>query len=497
MRSKQTGTCWGRTVFRSGTRRLVAAIIAVGVVAPVSMSASASAATGYDAVADPGSMYSVVRATGAVDFWQAGYTGQGVDVAVIDSGVAPVDGLSSPGKVVDGPDLSFDSQVPALTRLDAFGHGTHMAGIIAGRAAAAEGGYADDASNFLGMAPDARIVSIKVAAADGATDVTQVIAAIDWVVQHHDDPGMNIRVLNLSYGTVTAQEYGVDPLAFAVEQAWNAGIVVVAAAGNAGFASKKASSMTAPAFDPHILAVGAADARSTFTRRRFTVPSFSSSGNKARRPDVVAPGAHVVSLRVPGSFLDEQFGATGAVTPSLFRGSGTSQATAVVSGAAALVLQQRPDLSPNDVKALLMATATKLTGIGPERQGVGTIDLAKALRTATPKSAKSKKANKVRAARGGGSLEASRGSMHVVHNGVALDGERDIFGRALDSGSLAVDERSGHAWAEGSWNGSTWSGSTWSGSTWSGSTWSGSTWSGSTWSGSTWSVGAWADAEWS
>jgi serine protease AprX len=181
---------------------------------PVRMQAAAYAPT-----TDAGSLYNTTLATGAQAYWKAGYTGEGVDVAVIDTGTAP--GLAGTGKLVNGPDLSFESQAPNLRYLDTYGHGTHMAGIIAGRGAGAVAGrYAGDTTNFLGMAPDARIVSVKVADAMGAADVSQVIAAIDWVVQHKNAGGLNIRVLNLSFGTNTAHPYTIDPLCHAVEAAW-------------------------------------------------------------------------------------------------------------------------------------------------------------------------------------------------------------------------------------------------------------------------------------
>jgi subtilisin family serine protease len=187
----------------------------------------------YDPATDVDSMNAVTRYTGAVDWWNTGYTGAGVDVAVIDTGVSPVEGLATPGKVLNGPDLSIESQAPNLRYLDTFGHGTFMAGLIAGHDPALTVPYADaPASAYRGIAPDARIVSVKVGTADGGTDVSQVIAAIDWVVQHAHDPGLNIRVLNLSYGTNSTQSYTVDPLAFAAEQAWKHGIVVVGLAGN-------------------------------------------------------------------------------------------------------------------------------------------------------------------------------------------------------------------------------------------------------------------------
>ena len=144
--------------------------------------------------------------TGAAALWDAGYTGAGVDVALIDTGVSRVEGLATPGKVIYGPDLSLESQAPDLRNLDTNGHGTFMAGLIAGKDAGLSAPYSDaPASAYRGMAPDARIVSVKVGVADGGVDVSQVIAAIDWVVQHRNDNDLNIRVINLSYGTNIAQ----------------------------------------------------------------------------------------------------------------------------------------------------------------------------------------------------------------------------------------------------------------------------------------------------
>src|ERR1700686_4358755 len=130
----------------------------------------------------------------------------------MDSGVAPRNGLKTPGKAVNGPDLSFESQVPSLQYLDTCGHGTHMAGIIAGRDSSVTSVSSNDTTHFLGMAPDAQFVSLKVADARGQTDVSQVLAAIDWVVQHQNDPGMNIRVLNISYAAISNKKYVLDPL---------------------------------------------------------------------------------------------------------------------------------------------------------------------------------------------------------------------------------------------------------------------------------------------
>src|SRR5438132_5634528 len=265
----------------------------------------------YDPTSDPDSLYNVATMDGAHSYWNAGYTGQGVDVALIDSGVAPVNGLTAAGKVVNGPDLSFESQNSSLRYLDTFGHGTHMAGIIAGRDDAVSSVSSSDSSDFMGMAPGARIVSLKVADAHGQTDVSQMLAAIDWVVQHKSDNGFNIRVLNLSFGTDSTQSYQLDPLAYAAEQAWKHGIVVVVSAGNAGNSS---NGLDDPAIDPYVIAVAAADTNNTTNNVGAHTPaSFTSEGDGTRNPDLSAPGVHVASLRVPGSYIDTQYGGSGTV----------------------------------------------------------------------------------------------------------------------------------------------------------------------------------------
>ena len=223
----------------------------------------------YSPAGDVNSMYNIEQMDGAHAYWNAGYTGQGVGVALIDSGVTPVDGLTTPGKVVNGPTSPSNRRVPSLEYLDTFGHGTHMAGIIAGRDSAVTSVSSSDSTHFLGMAPNAQIVSVKVADALGQTDVSQVLAAIDWVVQHQNDNGMNIRVLNLSYGTDSNQSYVLDPLAYAAEQAWLHGIVVVVAAGNDGNWS---NGLDDPAIDPYVIAVGASNTENTMYVRYHRPP---------------------------------------------------------------------------------------------------------------------------------------------------------------------------------------------------------------------------------
>src|SRR5947209_1824948 len=471
-----------RTLAQSGIVVLAFTIVAA-LAAPLTGAAGAATnpALGYDPVADLGSPTNVASVIGAGAAYAAGITGKGVDVALVDSGVTPVGPLAAPGKVINGADVSLDSQAPNLRYLDGFGHGTHMAGLIAGvqNPSAAPG-----ASQFTGVAPGARIVNVKAGAHDGAVDVSQVIAAIDWVVQHRHDNGLNIRVLNLSFGTQSTQPYVVDPLAYAVEQAWRHGIVVVVSGGNDGV---NGTSLADPAYDPNVLAVGADDPMGTVGTNDDQPASFTSRGNLVRHVDVIAPGKSVISARDPGSVVDTDF-PSGRVGTDFFRGSGTSQAAAVTSGAVALLLQQRPSLTPDQVKSILMSSATTNSLIGdlPILGGRGIINVARAMKTAPPLL----NLNLSAASSGLGSLEKARGtSAHLIDpiTGTPLSGEQDIMGHAW----------TGTTWAGSAWNSYTWSGATWSGTSWAGSQWAGSQWAGSQWAGSQWAGSQWAGSSWS
>src|SRR3954452_17480955 len=388
----------------------------------------------------------------ARESWAAGYTGKGVDVAVIDTGVAPVSGLTS-GNVINGPDLSFDSIHPDVRYKDVYGHGTHLASIIAGRDQAGSPSSYLDRTRFTGVAPDARIVSLKVGASDGAADVSQVIAAINWVTEHAHDNGMNIRVLNLSYGAPAGQDYGVDPLAYAVENAWRKGIVVVVAGGNDGTSFQ---SLANPAQDPPVIAVGASGPVGTEQPLDDTVPGFSDRGTALRHVDVVAPGVHVLGLRVPNGYADQAF-PSARVGSRFFRGSGTSQAAAVASGAAALLLQRNPALTPDQVKVLLAASATPIPLGTVTNTGAGLIDVAAAEALAVGPTLPAGAGRTLAApATGTGSLELARGGSHVGYRGVTLSGEQDIFTAGWAGASWAERAAAGNTWTGGVWNGNSW-----------------------------------------
>ena len=441
-------------------------------------------------------MSDVTRIVGAQTMWAKGYTGKGIDVALIDTGAAPVPGFQS--RIVNGPDLSFDYQTGAPASVDAYGHGTHMAGIIAGRDDSAttssvgcttcynSSGYSNY-TKFVGVAPDARIVNVKVGAYDGSTDVSQVIAALDWVVQNRKSNGLNIRVVNLSYGTDSTQNPNVDPLVYAAEAAWRKGIFVVAAAGNDG---TTISTLADPAESQLVYAAGAIDPKGTLERPDDRVPAFAQRGTLLRHVDAVAPGVSIKSLAVPGSYIATNYPAT--FDGRFIRGTGTSQAAAVTSGVAALLIQQHPAITPDGLKTLLNLSAFILYGDSELLRGHGEIDAATASILPLPLPG-----IQLSLATGTGSLEGSRGTAHVGIGSTALTGEKDIFGHAFASSKWAPGAANGTNWTGGSWNGNVWSGSTWTGTNWNNLKWSASAWTGQRWSAFVWSSMSWNGQRWS
>ena len=392
-----------------------------------------------------------------------GHDGSGIDIALIDSGVAPVDGLDG-SHVLHGPDLSFEGASPEVAYLDTYGHGTHMAGIIAGRRSGHEG-----------LASGSRIVSLKVAGHDGITTIPQVVAAIDWVIDHRNTDGLNIRVLNLSLGSDGVTDHRGDVLSAAVERAWDAGIVVVVAAGNRGGIPGHIDS---PAIDPYVIAVGAGDNTNGKDEEDQPPTAFTSQGDGVRNPDLMAPGASIASYRVPGSTIDTLV-PTARYGTDLFRGSGSSQAAAVTAASAARLLGAYPSMTPDEVKETLVETTEHDLGYGSHIVGSGMIDTEDAWQYPHYGADQNHP------------TAAGAGTGIVTPTGSTWSG--GTWSGSTWSGSTW----SGSTWSGGTWSGATWSGSTWSGATWSGSTWSGSTWSGSTWSGSTWSGSTWSGSTWS
>jgi len=467
---------------------------------------------------DAGAMASVTTAMGARSVWgkkdDAGraITGAGVTVAVLDTGIdSSVPGLNDSGKVVKGPDLSLEANSVDLRGRDGYGHGTHMAGIIAARDTVPVNKKGEpepaDSGAQLGVAPDARLLALKLGTTDGSTDVSQVIAGLDWVVQHRNDNGLHVRVINLSYGTLSTQPYQLDPLAAAAENAWKHGIVVVVSGGNEG---PDAGRLTDPAIDPYVLAVGASDPRTEVSGwKKPTVATFSSRGTDDRHVDLVAPGTSIAGLRSVGSYIDRHHPeglVSGDTSGRLFRGSGTSQAAAVASGAVALLLQAYPDLTPDQVKAALVNSADKTAKVNADvlDKGAGQLDIDGALvamRKIEKKSSKGKDTSEqdFPDATGLGSLEAARGGSNLIdaESGLVLRGEVDVQNQPWNGPAWRARSVFATAWSGGVWNGARWSGDSWSGASWSNSGWDGARWSGARWSDISWSAGVWKGARWS
>ncbi len=399
---------------------------------------------------------------------RAGWKGQGVTVALLDTGIASSPDLA--GRVlpvtdeVTGAISSCENLSGEPTCRDGYGHGTFMAGIIAGNGTSSGG-------RFRGIAPRAKLVSIKVGASDGSVDVSNVLAGIQWAVAFRDR--YDIKVLNLSLGTNSARSWRVDPLNYAVERAWAAGITVVVSAGNRGPVS---GTISKPADDPWVITVGAVDDNETEAVSDDTSAAFTSRGptlDGLRKPDVVAPGARLVSLRSVGSTLDRQF--PSSMAGAYHQGSGTSMAAAVVSGVAAVVLSARPGMSPDRLKYALSATARRVAVNDPQKVGSGIVDAYEAA-FAPPGLANRGLGGSIDRADLGGSgrsalaggtralqtaIRGSRTLQQKLSNPVALiagDGKHLVWSATPRctarwySAQLSLNRKRGHNWEGVAWN---------------------------------------------
>jgi serine protease AprX len=359
--------------------------------------------------------------------------GAGVTVALMDTGIGAHPDLPS-GKVVARIDLANDG-APGL---DPAGHGTHLAGIIAANGA-----------TFRGVAPDARLVDIRVLDASGEGSLHDVVAGFEWLLDHR--VALGIRVLNLSFGTTQTSSYHADLLAALAESAWFSGITVVAAAGNDG---DDAGTISTPGADPFVITAGSFDDQGTPSEQDDRLSAFSSRGptlDGFTKPDVLAPGRRVVSLRSTQSPMT-------AVTPHPVGGpnkptnnnlytrmSGTSVSSAMVSGVAALVLSFHTSYTPTKTKGAILAFGRGITG--------------------SPTKA-------------------------VTAVSAVLAPPRTVNAGLLPSRLLmAALEASGVIG-----NGTTWEGVTWEGVTWEGVMWESVTWEAVTWESVSWEGVAWEQA---
>jgi serine protease AprX len=411
--------------------------------------------------------------------------GAGVTVAVVDTGVADVADLA--GRV---------SHVGGGAGNDAYGHGTFVAGLIAGNGASAEG------RPYAGVAPAARILDVKVADASGST------------------ANGTVDVVNLSLSSGSPLPYQIDPLSAALEALWRRGVTVVVPAGNDG---PKSGTIASPGTDPVLLTAGGLDAHGTANPADDTVADWSGRGpapQGVQKPDLVAPGAHVVSLQAPNSVIARE-NADGKVGDHYFKGSGTSFSTAATAGAVAALLSRRGDLSPDQVKAVLTDSARDGKAMkDKDAAGAGALDVTAAYDQKAKKD--SKKNDEPDVAPGDPALWAAfldallRGDENAAasswsklsqaaRNWAAsswskLDPEaRNWAARnwAARNWAGGVEVWAARNWAARNWAARNWADSDWSASSWSAGNWAAGNWAASSWSARNWAAGNWATADWS
>ena len=371
----------------------------------------------------------VHAASGSID---PRLTGRGIGVAVIDSGIASHADVDS--RVIAS--VNFNPNVTGTG--DAFGHGTAVASIIAGNGAAGNGRY-------IGIAPGANLINLRVNDGSGAAPTSAIINAIVWAVANKER--YNIRVMNLSLLSSVAESYHTSPIDAVVEYAWLHGIVVVVAAGNLG----PQTALYAPANDPYVITVGATDDHGTSTITDDTLARFSSYGptqDGYAKPDLVAPGLHLVTALASGSdfalnHLDHLIG-TGYIQLS-----GTSVASPIVAGVATLYLQWHGDVRPGELKALLLATAQRLPFAG---SGAGYPDVVRALAQDEPEG------------------NADRGLQ--PNNYLQL-----MYLHAKGLASLAQVSWDSVSWDSVSWDSVSWNSVSWSSVSWSSVSWDAVSWS--------------------
>jgi serine protease AprX len=402
-------------------------------------------------------------ATGATRLAADGVDGSGVGVAVLDTGITPLPDFGN--RLVSGADFSGEGN----SLQDSYGHGTFVAGLIAGDGSSSGGAYAGEATG-------ARVVSVKVAGNTGLTDVARVIQGIAWAISNQSTYG--IKVLNLSLGEVPTGPSQLNPLDQAVEAAWNAGLTVVTSAGNSG---PDAGTITAPGDDPDVITVGALNDNGTSATSDDSVASFSGIGPTAAnawlKPDLVTSGRSVVSLRAPGSFIDQTF-PSAAVGSANFVGSGTSFSAAIVSGAAALIAQANPNAAPDEIKGRLLATATPGPTGNVAAEGHGDLDAFDA-------------------------VNCPPVSLDQRYSSVALPPLIGVLIPLLSTWNVSTwnpdnytADVNASAWNASAWNASAWNASAWNASAWNASAWNASAWNASAWNASAWNASAWNASAW-
>ena len=465
---------------------------------PAVEAVSLNAAVESEGVVDPAQLATAYNhSLRSEKAWASGYTGKGVGVAVIDTGIQ---GALPDFQVsqTDGSSRVIASAVTnpaATTAADRFGHGTHIAGLIAGNSTNRATGdplY----GRYAGVAPDANLISVKASDDEGNATVLDVIDGLQFVIDKKAD--YNIRIVNLSLKSSVAESYKTDPLDAAVEAAWNSGIVVVAAAGNMGSAPDAVS--YAPGNDPYIITVGGVDDKGSKSISDDTLATWSSRGKTQdgfEKPDVLAPGAGLVST-IPAGSEYTRLCPTCVVDGQYFRVGGTSMAAAVVSGEAALLLQAFPHYTPDQVKAQLVkrtrAVESSTTSSGTLVDATGDPYAATVTATTTVVGAEAAADKAI------SNPVTSTANASLVPNiwldpaSGQIDYTRASWSRA--SWSEAVEGLRA-SWSRASWSRASWSRASWSATPQSCTEFERASWSRASWSRASWSRASWSRASWS
>ena len=317
------------------------------------------------------------------DVWAMGLQGEGIAVAVIDSGIARVADFNektkggSPSRVVYQMSFSPNSN----TVNDVYGHGTHVAGIIGGNGKISNG-------DFMGVAPKVNLISLKISDEQGMAYESDTVAAMQWVLENKE--AYNIRVVNLSVNSTAEESYHNSAMNAAAEILWFNGVVVVASAGNTEVGSSLDSINTAPANDPFIITVGASDENQTPQTGDDTIADYSAHGSTwddFTKPDVVAPGQDIISLLSLNSTWYYEHPDRVLGNGDYFRLSGTSMSAPMVTGAVVLLLQDEPELTPDQVKYRLMASGPSINGSDGDSNTYAYLDVLAAVTGTTTKTA--------------------------------------------------------------------------------------------------------------
>jgi serine protease AprX len=425
-----------------------------------------------------------LQQTGAAQLAAQGDTGQGVTVAVLDTGIDDLPDFA--GRLIGGVDLSGEGNPFE----DDYGHGTFVAGLIAGDGACSGGEYS-------GEAPGANLVSIKVAGASGMTDLATVILGVQWAVANR--LADNIRILNMSLGFQPFESTTINPLDQAVQAAWDSGIAVVVSAGNAGPAN---GTVLSPGDDPLVITVGALDDMAQPDVADDEMTNFSSVGPTAQdgwvKPDLVTSGRSVVSLAAPGSTIYNDY-PSARIGSGNFVGSGTSFSAAITSGAAALVLADNPSLTPDELKARLLGTTSPGPVGNPFVDGHGALN-AYAAATAGPMNLSQSVAGILPPVRATVPLSPAGNPADTwnasLWSGVSLSSQAPPTGWEWNGLGWTGWEWNNFDWSGWEWNDAAWAGADWSGWEWNGTAWDGTAWDGSAWNSAAWSGSAWNSSSW-